>query len=90
MNKLIKSVDFYECTDYDRYVRIEERDGQIIGLNYWQGIGDFGVIEEELPTNDPELLKFYFAIEEILINTGEDFIERINLAINAHFEYENN
>jgi hypothetical protein len=93
MVNLIKSIEYYECTDYDRYIYIERTNGQIVAMNYCQGCGSDK--EQEYFINgfckpDKDLYDFYSAIEDILAHTSEDEVERFNLAIEAHFNYLNN
>jgi hypothetical protein len=87
MRKLIKQVEIWECSDYDRYIYVEYTNGQITELNYHQGIcEDF---DPYYAKNDPDLLNFYTAVEDILHHFEEDQVDRFNLAIDMHFAYKN-
>lgn len=87
MRKLIKQIEIYECSDYDRYIYVEYTNDQITKLNYHQGIDeDF---DNSYATNDQDLLNFYSAVEDTLHHVDEDQVERFNLAIEMHFAYKN-
>jgi hypothetical protein len=87
MNKLIKSKEIYWCEGYDRYVLIVREDGDIVGLNYMQG-DDLEYFESTYGNIDVELTKFYNSVKAYL--NGDTELDRINQAIWAHFDYENN
>jgi hypothetical protein len=87
MNKLIKSKEIYWCKDDDRYVLIVRENGNIVGLNYMQG-DDLEYFESTYTNVDFELTRFYHSVMPYL--NGDSEIDRINQAIWAHFDYENN
>jgi hypothetical protein len=87
MNELVKSKEIYWCQGDDRYVLIVREDGNIVGLNYMQGEG-LEYFESDYSNIDVELTKFYNSVKGYL--NGDTELERINQAIWAHFDYENN
>jgi hypothetical protein len=87
MNKLIKSKEIYWCDDHDRYVLVVRENGRIVGLNYMQG-DDLELFEFDFDRVYEDLTKFYNCIKGML--NGATEIDRINQAIWAHFDYENN
>jgi len=85
--KIVESREIVWCEDDDRYILIVRENNEIIGINYMQG--------EELPFFtkhysgiDEDLTNFYKAIVPYL-DTKNDEIEKINMAIWAHFDYHN-
>ena len=87
MNELVKSKEIYWCQGNDRYVLIVREDGNIVGLNYMQG-DDLEYFESAYGNIDVELTKFYNSVKAYL--NGDTELDRINQAIWAHFDYENN
>jgi hypothetical protein len=87
MNELVKSKEIYWCQGDDRYVLIVREDGDIVGLNYMQGEG-LEYFESTYGNIDVELTKFYNSVKAYL--NGDTELDRINQAIWAHFDYENN
>ena len=92
MSELIKSEEIYWCKADDRYVRVFRHRGEIVGLNYMQGKDmqgkDFAAFEESYNDIDEDLTNFYLSVQRYL--NGETEIDRINQAIWAHFDYNNN
>ena len=64
-----------EQTDFDRYVFLTEKDNNVIGLNYHQGIGD---IHPDYYEADPLLTSIYQSLNTFSTE------ERINKAIELH------
>jgi hypothetical protein len=64
-----------EQTDFDRYVFLTEKDNEVIGLNYHQGIGD---LHPDYYEADPLLTSIYKSL------TTFSTEERINKAIELH------
>lgn len=87
MSKLVKSEEIYWCNEDDRYVRVLRYNGEIVGLNYMQG-EDFEAFEETYHDTDEDLTSFYLSVQRYL--NGATEIDRINQAIWAHFDYNNN
>ena len=86
MNTLVSSESVYWCQSHDRYIRVHTVGDVVVGINYMQG--DELEIFEENKDIDSDLTNFYNAVCPYL--NGGNEIENINLAIWAHFDYENN
>lgn len=87
MSRLISSESIYWCESDDRYVRVFKLDDRVIGINYMQG-DDYEEFEKTYHDIDEDLTNFYLSIQKYLNGTTE--IDRINQAIWAHFDYNNN
>ncbi len=88
MNELVKSKEIYWCPGHDRHVLIVREGGNIVGLNYMQGNDDLELFDFTYSNIDVELTKFYNSVKGYL--NGDTELDRINQAIWAHFDYENN
>jgi hypothetical protein len=87
MNKLVSSESVYWCQSDDRYVRVFQLGDVITGINFMQG-DDYELFNDEYQGIDEDLTKFFHATKNHL--SGDTRIERINQAIWAWFEYNNN
>jgi hypothetical protein len=87
MNKLVSSESVYWCEGDDRYVRVFQLGDVISGINFMQG-DDYELFNDEYQGIDEDLTNFFHATKNYL--SGETRIERINQAIWAWFEYNNN
>ena len=84
-NELIKSTSVYWCPSYDRHILVIKEDGDVVGLNFWQG-DIYDENDANFHTSDDDLVDFYLATMDYL--NGEDEIERINQAMWAYHSYE--
>ena len=87
MSKLISSESVYWCKSDDRYVRVFQLGDVITGINFMQG-DDYELFNDEYQGIDEDLTKFFHATKNHL--SGDTRIERINQAIWAWVEYNNN
>lgn len=84
-NELIKSTQIYWCPSYDRHILVIKQDGDVVGLNFWQG--DFyEETDANFHSSDDDLVDFYNSLDSYL--NGEDEIERINQAMWAYHTFE--
>ena len=92
--KLVESREIVWCENDDRYVLIIRSNDEIIGLNFMQG-DELELFKEQYSEIDTDLTNFYKAIAPYLTYEGTneyegtEEIDRINMAIWAHFEYRN-
>ena len=87
MSKLISSESVYWCQSDDRYVRVFQLGDVITGINFMQG-DDYELFNDEYQGIDEDLTNFFNATKNHL--SGDTKIERINQAIWAWVEYNNN
>ena len=87
MAKIISSESVYWCQEDDRYVRVFQLGDEITGINFMQG-DDYELFNDEYQGIDEDLTNFFNATKNHL--SGDTRIERINQAIWAWFEYNNN
>ena len=87
MSKLISSESIYWCQSDDRYVRVFQLGDVITGINFMQG-DDYELFNDEYQGIDEDLTNFFNATKNHL--SGDTKIERINQAIWAWVEYNNN
>ena len=87
MAKIISIESVYWCQEDDRYVRVFQLGDEITGINFMQG-DDYELFNDEYQGIDEDLTKFFHATKNHL--SGGTRIERINQAIWAWFEYNNN
>jgi len=87
MNRLVSSESVYWCQRHDRYIRVHKVGDVVVGINYMQG-DELEIFNRDFKDIDGDLTNFYNAVRPYL-NGGTE-IENINLAIWAHFDYENN
>jgi hypothetical protein len=93
-NVIVESSEIVWCPDDDRYVVIFKSNGEIVGLNYMQG-GELIDFRKYYCEVDKDLTNFYKAIVPYLTYEGtneydgSEEVDRINMAIWAHFEYRN-
>ena len=86
--KVLEERKIVWCKGDDRMILIVKEDDKIIGLNYCQGevgLEWFKVYYDDI---DKDLTDFYNAVSDYLV--GHTEINRVNQAIWAHFEYNNN
>jgi hypothetical protein len=86
-NTIIKSKELHWCQDQDRHILVTKEDGFIVGLNYMQG-DDSSDLEEPCLEIDEDLTRFFLILEPYL--NGRTDIEKINQAIWAHLDYQDN
>ena len=87
MSRLVSSESVYWCNNVDRYVRVVKNYDEVVGITYMQG-DDFEIFEKDYKNIDLDLTNFYNSVKHYL--NGETEIDRINQAIWAHFDYNNN
>ena len=87
MAKIISSESVYWCQEDDRYVRVFQLGDVISGINFMQG-DDYELFNDEYQGIDEDLTNFFHATKNHL--SGDTRIERINQAIWAWVEYNNN
>ena len=87
MAKIISIESVYWCQEDDRYVRVFQLGDEITGINFMQG-DDYELFNDEYQGIDEDLTNFFNATKNHL--SGDTKIERINQAIWAWFEYNNN
>lgn len=76
------------CEGDDRMILIVKEDDEIIGINYCQGECDINWFKANYGDIEEDLSFFYNAVAPYL--GGEAEIDRVNQAIWAQFEYNNN
>ena len=92
--KVVLSDEILWCPNDDRFILIKRVNGEIDGLNYSQG-DDLDYFLENFNEIDEDLTNFYKAIVPYLTYEGtneydgSEEVDRINMAIWAHFEYRN-
>lgn len=92
--KVVLSDEILWCSNDDRFILIKRVNGEIDGLNYCQG-DDLEYFLENFNEIDEDLTNFYKAIVPYLTYEGtneydgSEEVDRINMAIWAHFEYRN-
>ena len=85
-NVIVFSKEIVWCPNDDRHILIIKEKDEIVGLNYIQG-NELRYAGSTFTQADLELTDFFNAIEPYL---GDgDQIDRINVAIWAHFEFRN-
>lgn len=86
--KVLEERKIVWCEGDDRMILIVKEDDKIIGINYCQGEVDLEFFKVYYDDIDKDLTDFYNAVSDYLV--GETEIDRVNQAIWAHFEYNNN
>ena len=76
------------CEGDDRMILIVKEDDEIIGINYCQGECEINWFKANYGDYEEDLSCFYNSVAPYL--GGETEIDRINQAIWAYFEYNNN
>ena len=86
--KVLEERKIVWCEGDDRMILIVKEDDEIIGLNYCQGYPDLNWFKANYGDIEEDLSCFYNAVAPYL--GGETEIDRVNQAIWAYFEYNNN
>lgn len=75
------------CALDDRFILVNKKFGEIIGLNFMQG-DEYNCFLSNYSESDPDLTRFYHAVGELL--HGQSELDRINQAMWAWSRYKNN